>query len=150
MKSTISNSANVDALPVFLFLHALPHFCIRSRISFFLANIGFNVLAGNLSHFAMSTPFSPGFFSTEGLQDNGPWWRVAQESPAAAIFLRPPWSRRGLPWKWLCSRRLLCLSRRRIRWQCFWVWGVEGGGGCNGACTWIWRDVTCSDVGLWE
>jgi hypothetical protein len=58
-----SNSANVDSLPVFLFLHALPHFCICSRISF-LANIEFNVLAGNPSHFAMFTRFSSVFFST--------------------------------------------------------------------------------------
>ena len=63
VKSTVSNSANVDSLPVFLFLHALPHFCICSRISFFLANIEFNVLADNPSHFAMSTHFSAGFFS---------------------------------------------------------------------------------------
>jgi hypothetical protein len=31
----------------FFFLHALPHFCICSRISFFLVNTEFNVLAGN-------------------------------------------------------------------------------------------------------
>jgi hypothetical protein len=51
-------------LPVFLFLHALPHFCICSRISLFLANIELNVQEGNPSGFAMSTCFSPGFFST--------------------------------------------------------------------------------------
>jgi hypothetical protein len=48
----------------FFSLHALPHFCICSRILFFLANIEFNVLVGNPSRFAMSTHFSPGFFST--------------------------------------------------------------------------------------
>jgi hypothetical protein len=51
-------------LASFFFFHALLHFCICSRILFFLANIQFNVLAGNPSHFAVSTRFSPGFFST--------------------------------------------------------------------------------------
>jgi hypothetical protein len=36
-------------------LHALPHFSICWRISSFLPNIEFNVLAANLSHFVMYT-----------------------------------------------------------------------------------------------
>jgi hypothetical protein len=54
MKSTVSSTANVDSLPVFLFLHVLPHFCIYFWISSFLANVEFNVLVANSSHFAMS------------------------------------------------------------------------------------------------
>jgi hypothetical protein len=64
VKSTVSNSVNVDSLPVFYFLHALPHFCICLRISFFLANIEFNVLAGNPSRFVISTHLSPWLVST--------------------------------------------------------------------------------------